>query len=251
VVVRALIVEDEPLARKTLRDFAADIDWLEIIGEATDGQIALRMIDDLRPDLVFLDVQIPEMTGLQVLNQARHEPTVVFTTGYDRYAVSAFELEAVDYLLKPFGRERFHQALERVRRNAIRKSKLPSPPSQPERLATVGQNIAEPLSRFFVRDARRRIVQVRLDDVSRLIANDDYVAVHVGKDSYLVHITLKDFESRLDHTKFRRVHRSAIVNLDHIAACESINRRLLLRFDDGSELFASRAGSKHLQDLII
>src|SRR5678815_281336 len=114
--VRALIVEDEPLARRTLREILADVPWLECVGEAESGLHAVEMIDTLTPDLVFLDIEMPELNGLQVLDRISHEPAVIFTTAYDRYAVSAFELEALDYLLKPFGRERCLAALERARR---------------------------------------------------------------------------------------------------------------------------------------
>src|SRR5687768_962399 len=114
--IRALIVEDEPLARRTLREILADVPWLECVGEADNGARAVEMIDALTPDLVLLDIEMPELDGLQVLDRVAHEPAVIFTTAYDRYAVSAFELEALDYLLKPFGRERCLAALERARR---------------------------------------------------------------------------------------------------------------------------------------
>ena len=111
----ALIADDEPLARRKLRDLMAGVDWLQCLGEAADGEAALHAIDTLRPDLLFLDVEMPGLSGLQVIERARHKPIVVFTTAFDRYAVPAFELHALDYLLKPFGRERFLQALERAR----------------------------------------------------------------------------------------------------------------------------------------
>ncbi len=100
MIIRALIVEDEPLARQTLRDFAAEIDWLALVGEAADGRTAVDLIDALQPDLVLLDVQMPEMSGLEVLNRVKHQPSVIFTTAYDKYAVNAFEVEALDYLLR-------------------------------------------------------------------------------------------------------------------------------------------------------
>src|SRR6266853_800579 len=113
--IRALIVEDEPLARQTIKDFLQSEDWLTVVGEAADGDNAVILIDDLRPDLVFLDVRMPGLTGLQVLENIKHDPAVVFTTAYDDHAVTAFELDALDYILKPFGRERFRQMLARVK----------------------------------------------------------------------------------------------------------------------------------------
>jgi two-component system, LytTR family, response regulator len=253
MAVRALIVEDEALSRCMLRDFAVDVDWLQIIGEATDGQAAVQMIDGLRPDLVFLDIQLPKLTGLQLLERVRYEPAIVFTTAYDRYAIAAFELEALDYLLKPFGRARFHQAMERVRQRLAGKREAAKLPSVRERaaLALRQQKTVEPLLRMFVRDALGKIIHLRIEDVSRFVAADDYVAVHANKASYLVHLTLSDIEQRLDPKQFRRVHRSAIVNLDHIVSCEPIERRLLLKLRDGSEVSTSRAGSQNLQDLIV
>ncbi len=254
MTVRALIVDDEPLSRRILRDFAVDVDWLDIIGEATDGRMAVQMIDRLQPDLVFLDVQLPKLTGLQVLERVSCEPAIVFTTAYHRYAIAAFELEALDYLLKPIGRARFHQAMERGRqRLTAKKEAADKLPSVRERAALALQHheTFEPLQRMFVRDARGKIIHLRLDDVSRFVAADDYVAVHANKTSYLVHLTLNDFEQRLDRKQFRRVHRSVIVNLDHVVSCQPMERRLLLKLRDGSEVSTSRAGSQSLQDLII
>jgi DNA-binding LytR/AlgR family response regulator len=253
MAVRALIVEDDVFSRRMLRDFAVDVDWLDIIGEATDGQVAVQMIEGLQPDLVFLDIKLPKLTGFQVLECLRYEPAIVFTTAYDRYAINAFELEAIDYLLKPIGRARFHQAMERVRQRLTAKEEAANKlPSVRQRAASaLRQQEAEPLQRIFVRDARGKIIHLRIDEISRFIAADDYVEVHAHKTSYLVHLTLSDLEQRLDHKQFRRVHRSAIVNLDHVVSCEPIERRLLLKLRDGSEVSTSRAGSQNLQDLIL
>jgi len=113
---RAVVVEDEPLARARLHDLLAEVDWMECVGDAANGRAAVDMIDALKPDIVFLDIEMPEFNGLEVLRRIHHDPAIVFTTAYDRFAVAAFELEAVDYLLKPFGRDRLHVALDRVRR---------------------------------------------------------------------------------------------------------------------------------------
>jgi two-component system LytT family response regulator len=115
--VRALIIEDEVMARTALRNFAARVSWLEIIGEAADGATAVGMIDELCPELIFLDVQMPVFSGIRVLELVRHQPFVVFTTAFDEYAVTAFELGALDYLLKPFGIDRFLKSLDRVKRH--------------------------------------------------------------------------------------------------------------------------------------
>ena len=239
--IRAVIVEDEPLARQTIKDFVANEPWLKIVGEAIDGKQAVELIDELRPDLVFLDIKIPSLTGLEVLQRIKHDPDVVFTTAYADEAVTAFELEALDYVLKPFGRDRFRKVLERVRRRLIGHE-------QNERATNGNGNYIE---RMFVRDARGRIVQVRVSEISRLIGAGDYVELFANNMPYLVSLTLTEFEERLDPKKFSRVHRSTIVNLDHVVSCHEISRRLAIKLSDGTELIASRSGSQILRDLFV
>src|SRR5262249_27011113 len=147
--IRALIVEDEPLARRTLREILADVPWLELVGEAENGARAVEMIDSLTPDLVLLDIEMPELSGIQVLDRTSTEPAVISTTAFDRYAVSAFELEALDYLLKPFGRERCLAALEKARRALPSQGASDSTPSLVERARHV-MNESGPLTRLFV-----------------------------------------------------------------------------------------------------
>jgi two-component system LytT family response regulator len=263
--IRAVIVEDEPLARRTIRDFVADEDWLEIVGEAADGHSAVHLIDELRPDLVFLDVKMPGLTGLQVLEAITHDPEVVFTTAYDDHAVTAFELEALDYVLKPFGRERFRKVLDRVQRRLIGQTgktgssvreRLGASGSGPGAEASspndpTGVRLDDYLLRLFVRDAHSRIVNVPVAEITRLVGADDYVEVYAKGASYLVNVTLSEFGNRLDPKHFRRIHRSAIINLDHLVSCTQVDRRLLLKLSDGSELIASRSGSQSLRDLSV
>lgn len=252
--IRALIVEDEPLARCTLREILADVPWLECVGEAANGPEAVAMIDTLTPDLVLLDIEMPELSGIEVLDRISHEPAVIFTTAYDRYAVSAFELEALDYLLKPFGRERCLAALERARRalpaNGRAAEREPAAPSLTDRARHV---LAEsgPLTRLFVRD-RDRIVPVAAADIERLEAADDYVEVHTKARSYLVYLTLNDFERRLDPERFIRVHRAHIVNLDFVKQLVPFDgSRMQVEMRDGTKILASRTRSKELRQLAI
>jgi two-component system LytT family response regulator len=248
--VRAAIVEDEPLARRTLRELIGGVDWLELIGEAADGRAAVALIDDLKPDLVFLDVRMPELTGIEVLGRIEHQPAVVFTTAFDRYAVAAFELEAIDYLIKPFGKKRFGSTLERVRRRLEATEQEPAGvPSARER-ARAALDGRGPLKRLFARKGSR-IVPLRMDAVSRIEACDDYSEVYYRGETYLVHLRLQELEKRLDGEKFLRVHRSHVINLDHVEQLEPYDdRRLEVRLIDGSRVVASRAGSGKLKDMI-
>ena len=235
-----MIVEDEPLARQTLRDFAVRADDLEFAGEAADGTSAVELINRARPDLVFLDVQLPEISGLEVLNKITFRPAIIFTTAFDQHAIRAFELEAVDYLLKPFGSARFEQTLERARR---RLNETISPANRTD------SSFAEPLDRIFAR-VGQRVVLIKIEDVVRLVAEDDYTLVFARGKSYLVNPPLHEFERRLPASQFCRVHRSAIVNLAHVSQFESLDRRILLHLSDNSKIVASRRGSKLLRDLI-
>lgn len=238
----ALIVEDEPLARRTLRELIDEIDWLETVGEVGDGLSAVRFIDERRPDVVFLDVELPELTGVQVLERIEHRPRVVFTTAYDRYAVAAFELEAVDYLVKPFGRRRFRDTLQRLRRRMQEQAATPA--YEGARNALGGPHP----SRLFARTGDR-IVPVPVATILRLEAADDYVEAVCDGGSHLLDQTLTELEDLLDAERFCRVHRSHMINLDRVAEMRRYDaRRLMITMTDGSEVIASRAGSRRLRD---
>ncbi len=237
-MIRAVIAEDEPLARQTVRDFISETDWVVIEGEAHDGREAVRLVNKLEPDLLFLDVQMPELTGLQVLERITHYPTIVFTTAYDRYAVAAFEVEAIDYLVKPFGRKRFHATLDRVRQR-IEESNEGSPVVRAQDALRDG-----PLRRLFARKGQT-IVPISVDEIVRIEAGESHVAVYADAKRF------NDLEGRLDPARFRRVHRSHIVNLDFIKSMEPYDdRRLVLTMRDESNVIASRSGSQALRGLV-
>ena len=240
--LRVVIADDEPPARQQLQDLLADVPWVTCVGEAADGEEAVAAVDRLRPDLLFLDIEMPVLSGLAVLGRVRHQPAVVFTTAYDRYAVAAFELAALDYLLKPFGRDRLSSALERARRALDERTAL----SVLERARETSGSA--PARRVFVRD-HGRIVPLAIRDVQRLEARDDYVDLYAGGRSYLVHLPLAEFERRLDPARFLRIHRSRIVNLDHVAGftpCDG--SRLEVEMKDGTRLLASRQRSRALRE---
>ncbi len=239
-----LICEDEPLARETLRDFLAP--WshaLRLLGEACDGREALERIEAQRPDLVLLDIQMPELTGLQVLEQLRHRPALIFTTAFDQHAVTAFELNAVDYLLKPFTRERFDAALQRV---------LAEEESAP------GSTVLEalgggggPLRRILVRD-RGRIFPLAVDRIEHLKSDAKYTLITSEGRQYVVRVPLQDLEQRLDPARFLRIHRSAMVNLDFVESMQADEQsQLELLMRDGTRLLANREVSRLLRGLAL
>lgn len=247
--IRALVVDDEPVARTALRELLSEVSWITWIGEAADGFEAIAAIREHDPDLVFLDVQMPGLNGIQVLEQSEREPAVVFTTAHDDYAMAAFELGAIDYLRKPFGRERFLRALDRARAQLdaarTRHSEVNDVPLG-QRLA-YAQTETQTLRRIFVRD-RGNIIPVRMQDVLRFESDGDYVAVFTGGRRHLVYVNLSDLATRLDPERFIRVHRSHIVNLDRVAAMTAHDAsRLEVQMQDGSRIVASRAGTTELR----
>jgi two-component system LytT family response regulator len=244
--IRALIAEDEPLARRKLRRLLSDFEDVEIVGETTEGGDTVRAIDRLEPELVFLDIQLPGATGLQVLAKTEHRPHVIFTTAYDRYAVAAFELHAIDYLMKPFGEERLAVAVERARDRIGRLST----PRTHERVARALAS-SMPLQRLFVR-TRGEIVPVPTESIEHFEGEGDYVRLHTGQKEYLVHVRLKDLEARLDADRFLRVHKSHIVNLDRVQALTPhSSSRYLITLRSGRQVLASRGRSRRLRELIL
>jgi len=241
--VTGFVVDDEPLARRRLRELIQDAPWLICVGEAATARAAIAAIDELQPDLVFLDVQLPGASGIDVLTQVKHVPAVIFTTAYDQFAVTAFELGAIDYLLKPFGRERFGRALERAR--PLLEKQVGAAATERAR-EVLG---AGPLSRLFVRDGGR-IVPVLVASVERLEACDDYVVVHAAGRAFRVNLPLSDLERRLDPRLFVRVHRSHVVNLDHVSSLAPYDgSRFQITLRSGTTITASRQRSRLLRDV--
>jgi len=221
------------------------VDWIELVGEAEDGRAAIRLINKMEPDIAFLDVQMPELTGLEVLENLEHKPAIVFTTAYDRYAAAAFELEAIDYLVKPFGSKRFRSMLDRVKQRLPIHAADVDPVTRAQEALTTG-----PLRRMFARKGNR-IVQFSVESTSRIEAGDNYINVYAEGQTFLLNMTLNDIGSRLDPNTFLRVHRSHIVSLDHVVSMRSYDeRRLALTMDDGEVVIASRAGSQLLRGLV-
>jgi len=240
--VRAVIADDERLARQQLKDLLAPIEWVSVVGEAGDGTSTIRLVNAARPDVLFLDIRMPAGDGLQVLRKITHHPHVIFTTAFDRYAVAAFELQALDYLLKPFGRRRLEQALERLRQQ------LPNddPASAAQRLADAGTH-DQPLRRLYVRIGGR-IIPLGVERILHCEARGDYVAVYTADGSYIVNTSVEYLARRLSPDSFVRIHRSRIVNLESVEAFERHeDKRVRARLKNGDVIIASRAWSRTLR----
>jgi two-component system LytT family response regulator len=251
---RVVLADDEPLVRERLRALLAPHPEFALAAECGDGAAAVEAITALRPDLVFLDVQMPELDGFEVveaLPEARL-PAIVFVTAFDEYAVRAFEVNAVDYLLKPLREERFETALVRVATRLARPADAAGATADGELRALIAdlrarQGFAE---RFVVRQGPR-LTFVRPEAIDWIDAAGNYVRLHAGGQTHLLRLTLKAVEARLDPDRFVRVHRSAIVNLERIAAVEPwFHGEYVLTLADGAKLTASRSHSARLRALL-
>jgi len=248
---RVVIVDDEPLARERLRTLLADEPGMEIVGEANDGRSAVEAIASLSPDLAFLDVQLPGSTGFEIIEQvgASRMPFVIFVTAYDRYALRAFDVHALDYLLKPFDRERFRQAIARVRQQLDRRSNG----DLEKRLLALVQDLkpAQPRVDRFVVKSGGRVFFVRNDEIDWIEAAGNYVKLHVGSDSHLFRETMNAVEARLDPDQFFRIHRSHIVNIERIRELQPwFNGEYVVFLKNGTRLTLSRGYREKLQDRV-
>jgi two-component system LytT family response regulator len=237
--------EDEPLARDVLRDAIYAHPGLRLVGEAADGASALAQITRLRPDVVFMDIQMPEMTGLEVLRRLDYLPQIVFTTAYDQYAVTAFELHAVDYLLKPFTQARFAAAVARL---------LDGPVHARDTLdSALSHASAAParLERILVRD-RGRIFPLATSEIEYMKADSKYTVIVARGQTFLVRIGISELEAQLDPARFVRIHRSTLVNLDFVESMRADEQsQLQIHMRDGAVLGANRDASKILRDMAI
>jgi len=242
--LRAILVDDEELARQLLREYLQSAQGVDVIAECANGFEAVKAVSEHKPDLVFLDVQMPKLDGFEVLELIDRDVAVVFVTAYDQYAMRAFDAHAVDYLLKPFNQERLEKALERARQRLGQK--LP-PPTELAREARPPQ---QHLHRIVVKDgARVHIIPVDALDYAE--AQDDYISLHSQRKSYLKQQTISSLEAGLDPERFVRIHRSVIVNLERIAKIEPYAKDSRVAvLSDGTQLPVSRAGYDRLRTLL-
>ena len=249
--IRAVVVDDEPLARQRLRKLLKGDPEIELVAECADGAEAITAICRHAPDLVFLDVQMPEVDGFEVLRSVgpARMPLVVFVTAYDRYALRAFDVHALDYLLKPFDRERFAAALERAKQRLRGERRAEAGRKTLALLASLRPDAA-PLERLVIRSGGR-VFLLRVGEIDWFEAEAKYVRVHAGKASHLFRQAIGALEPRLDPRRFARIHRSTIVNLDRVKLLEpTFHGDYCVVLHDGTRLTLSRGCRTKLAELL-
>jgi two-component system LytT family response regulator len=256
---RAVIVDDEELARQVLREFLTAHPEIEIAAECANGFEAVQSVTELKPDLVFLDVQMPKLDGFEVLELIGTNAAVVFVTAHDNYAIRAFEVHAVDYLLKPFGCDRFEAALTRAKERLISSasSTVSSPTAQsarpapsPSDLAAAARPPAQYLDRIPVREGTRVFI-IPIAKLDYAEAQDDYIALCSESKKHLKQQTISSLESALDPSRFLRIHRSYIINLERVARIEPYGKDSHVAvLHNGTQLPVSRAGYARLREFL-
>ncbi|MBN7811713.1 response regulator transcription factor [Algoriphagus sp. H41] len=241
-MIKTLIIDDEPLAAGIVKEYLGDFPQFEVVEMCQDGFQGLKAIQQHQPDLIFLDVQMPKITGFEMLELLDEPPAVIFTTAFDQYALKAFDAKALDYLLKPFSQARFKQAIERFLEMGEREHDA-------EENQALGQ-LAEKSNRLVVR-VKNDIKIIPVQEVNYFEAEDDYVAIHTSGGKYLKKMTMKALEESLDAGKFARVHRSFIINLNGITGIEPYERdTYLVKLRGGEQIPVSKTGYARLRQVL-
>jgi two-component system LytT family response regulator len=253
--IKTLIVDDEPLARRNLRLLLENDPQIEILDECRNGREAVKAINALSPDLIFLDIQMPEMDGFDVLERVGTDQiqAIIFVTAFDQYALKAFDVHALDYLLKPFDDERFAHALRRAKAqieareiNRLSKRLLALLDERVSQRASSSRQ-KDYLTRLMIK-VSGRVVLLKVDDIAFIEADGNYAKLHVGRKAHLLREKMHDLEQRLDPAKFVRIHRSVIVNLDRIKEMQPhFNGDYIVVLDDGRQLRLSRTRRENLE----
>ncbi|WP_339878569.1 LytTR family DNA-binding domain-containing protein [uncultured Algoriphagus sp.] len=239
-MIKTLIIDDEPLAAGIVQEFLANFPQFEILGICQNGFQGLKSIQEHEPDLIFLDVQMPKITGFEMLELLDEPPAVIFTTAFDQFALQAFDAMAIDYLLKPFSQERFIQAIERFLAQQGAKNE------SGQRM----NELAEKRNRLVVR-VKNEIKIIPTHEVNFFEAEDDYIAIHTATGKYLKKMTMKSLEEALDPARFARVHRSYLVNLNEITKIEPYERdNYLVLLRGGEKVPVSKTGYSKLRQVL-
>lgn len=242
-MIRTVIIDDEPLAAEIVQEFLQDFDQFEVVEVCQDGFQGLKAIQHHKPDLIFLDVQMPKITGFEMLELLDEPPAVIFTTAFDQYALKAFDAKAMDYLLKPFSEARFKQSI-------VRFLKIFGKKPEEEGQVSDLRELAEKSTRLVVR-VKNDIKIIPIHEVNYFEAEDDYVAIHTHSGTYLKKMTMKTLEDHLDPFKFARVHRSFIINLNGITGIEPYERdSYLVKLRAGEQIPVSKSGYARLRQVL-
>ncbi|NWF90258.1 MAG: LytTR family transcriptional regulator DNA-binding domain-containing protein [Ignavibacteriaceae bacterium] len=245
--ITSIIIDDETLARELVKKYAAHHPNVEVVSECSNGFEAIKKINECKPDIIFLDIQMPKINGFEMLELLEDPPIIIFTTAYDQYALKAFEVNAVDYLLKPFSQERFDEALKKalsfLENKSLQEQKI-------KELVKLNEQQKEILERIVVKDMQN-ISIIPIDDVKYLEAQDDYVMIHTSNKKYLKQKTMRYFEEHLNPRDFIRVHRSYITAIKEIMKIELAEKetyQLILK--DKKILPVSRSGYTKLKEIL-
>lgn len=242
--IRAVIIEDEEPARQLLKTFLQSFEQIDLVGECSDGFSGLKTINDVQPDLVFLDIQMPRLTGFELLELLDDLPEIVFTTAYDEYALKAFELNAVDYLMKPFSKQRLSQAIDKVTERFKLKS---NSREKLGKLVEQMQHKSRPLERVVVKSGSK-IHIIPVQDIEQVEAQDDYVMLHTAQGRFMKKETMSTMEQNLPEEHFIRIHRSNIVNVSQIQRIEQYGKEsYLLILKNGNQVNVSKSRIKDLK----
>ncbi|MCK4661430.1 MAG: response regulator transcription factor [Bacteroidales bacterium] len=245
--MKTIIIEDEELARELLKSYLKDYSAIEVINECSDGFAGIKAINELKPDLIFLDIQMPKINGFEMLELIDNKPIIIFTTAYDQFAIKAFEMNTVDYLLKPFSKKRFKAAIDK----AFNKyNNLSKETKSLDKLIKHVENSKDALQRIIVKTGTK-INVIPVKKIKYFEAQDDYVMIYTEEGKYLKQKTMKYFEEHLPSSQFIRIHRSYIVNIDQIAGLELYEKEsYIVKLKDNSKLKVSKNGYKALKSTL-
>lgn len=244
--IKILIIDDEPLARDLIRTYLSSHKDLVIVGECENGFEGFKLINELQPDIIFLDVMMPKLTGFEMLELIEDPPVVIFSTAYDEYAIKAFEANAIDYLLKPYDKDRFDEAITKAKRNVEYRKESP----QMVNNYTVDFDKEEVLNRVAVRTGSK-INIIAVDEIQYLEALDDYVKIHSSIGIFVKQNTMKYYETHLSDDEFVRIHRSYILRIKEMARIEPMGKDThVVVLHDGKELPVSRTGYSKLREML-
>lgn len=238
-VLKAIIIDDELPARELIKVYLKDDSQVEVIGEAENGFAGAKIINELVPDLVFLDIQMPKINGFEMLELIENQPNIIFCTAYDQYAIKAFEQNAIDYLLKPFTKERLVEAIKKVKQND-QKTNI-------QEASIESIDYGHPLQRIVVKD-RKEIVIIGVQEIQYIEAQDDYVAIHSVKGKWLKQKTMKYFEKALNEEQFVRIHRKYILNIEAISKLDKLGKETyMVLLKSGDSIPVSSSGYQKLK----